>query len=96
MQKRTSLATATLTALMLSVGALQAAPIGAEADPASLTHPLATQTPSPAAEGPATPQWAYALELEDEAGFGWNIASIFICAGFGPWGGIACGITAAA
>ena len=94
MQKRTSLATATLTALMLSVGALQAAPIG-PADPASRTHPPATQA-QPSAEGPATPQWGYALDLEDEAGLGWTLASIFICAGFGPWGGIACGITAAA
>ncbi len=95
MHKRTLLATATLTALMLSAGTLQAAPIGADADPASQTRPLATQT-QPAAEDPVTPQWGFALGFDRDASLLWNIASVFVCAGFGPWGGVACGLAAGA
>ena len=89
MQKRTLLATATLTALLLSVGTVQTAPTDPGAEPAP--HALGLQAMQPA-EAPAGPQWGavYGLGLE------WGIASTLFCAGFAAWGGIACGIAGAA
>ena len=88
MQKRTLLATATLTALLLSVGTLQTAPSGVEAAPAP--HEIGLQTMQ-SAEAPA-PQWGAAYGL----GVKWGITSALVCASFIAWGGIACGIAGAA
>ena len=88
MQKRTLLATATLTALLLSVGTLQTAPTGVEAAPAP--HEIGLQTMQ-SAEAPA-PQWGVAF------GFGlkWGITAAIVCASFSGPGGVACGIAGAA
>ena len=89
MHKRTLLATATLTALLLSVGSLQPVPTGAEAELAP--HALGVQTVL-SAEAPVGPQWGEAFDL----GFWWDVGSILFCAGFGPVGGIACSFAATA
>ena len=88
MHKRTLLATATLTALLLSAGTMQTAPAGVEAEPAPYASGLQTMQ---SAEAPVGPQWGEAFDL----GLWWDIGTIFVCGGFGPFGGIACGITAA-
>ena len=89
MQKRTLLATATLTALLLSVGTLQTAPAGVGAEPAP--HALGAQTMQ-SAEAPAGPQWGAAWGW----GFGWGVVAALTCAAFSGPGGIACGIAGAA
>lgn len=88
MQKRTLLATATLTALLLSVGTLPTAPTGFEAAPAH--HDIALQTLQ-SAEAPAGPQWGAAF------GFGlkWAVGAAFFCGAFSGPGGIACGVAGA-
>lgn len=88
MHTRTLLATATLTALLLSAGSLQTAPAGVEAELAP--HALAVQTVQ-AAEAPAGPQWAQAWGW----GLGWAVAGAFLCGMFMGPGGIACSITGA-
>ena len=89
MHKRTLLATATLTALLLSVGSLQPVPIGAEAELAS--HALGVQTMQ-SAEAPTGPLWGEAFGW----GFGWGVVAAIFCASFSGPGGIACGIAGAA
>ena len=89
MQKRTLLATATLTALLLSVGTVQTAPAGVGAEPAP--HALAPQTMQ-SADAPAGPQWGAAFGL----GIKWGIAAALVCASFSGPGGAACGIAGAA
>ena len=89
MQKRTLLATATLTALLLTGGSLQTAPTGIETEPAP--HALGVQTvQSP--EAPVGPLWGAAFDL----GFWWGVLSAAVCASFAGPGGIACGIAGAA
>ena len=89
MQKRTLLATATLTALLLSVGTLHTAPTGVETEPTPLA--LAAQT-TQSAEAPVGPRWgaAWGWDLE------WGIAAAIFCGMFSGPGGIACGIAGAA
>lgn len=89
MHKRTLLATATLTALLLSVGSLQPVPTGVDAELAP--HALGVQTVL-SAEAPAGPQWGEAFDL----GFWWGVVSAGVCASFMGPGGIACGIAGAA
>ena len=89
MHKRTLLATATLTALLLSVGSLQPAPIGVETELAP--HALGVQTMQ-AAEAPNGPLWGEAFGW----GFGWGVFAAIFCASFSGPGGIACGVAAAA
>ena len=89
MHKRTLLATATLTALLLSVGSLQTAPMSVETEPAP--HTLSPQTMQ-SADAPASPEWGAAFGL----GFKWGVLSAFVCAAFSGPGGIACGIAGAA
>lgn len=89
MHKRTLLAAATLTALLLSVGSLQPAPIGVETELAP--HAVDVQTMQ-AADAPVGPQWGEAFGW----GLWWDISTILACAGFGPAGGIACSLAAAA
>ena len=89
MHKRTLLATATLTALLLTAGSLQTAPAAAEAEPAP--HALGLQTMQPA-EAPVGPLWGEAFDL----GIWWGVVSALVCASFSGPGGIACGIAAAA
>ena len=89
MHKRTLLATATLTALLLSAGTLQTAPTGVEAELAP--HALATQTMQ-SSEAPTAPQWGAAWGW----GFGWSVVAAVACSAFTGPGGIACGIAGAA
>lgn len=88
MQKRTLLATATLAALLLSVGSLQTAPMGVETELAPYASGLQTMH---AVEAPAGPLWGEAWGW----GLWWNVFSVFACAGLGPVGGIACGVVGA-
>ena len=88
MQKRTLLATATLTALLLTAGSLQTAPAGAE----ELAPPALSQQTLQSAEAPVGPQWGAAWGW----GFGWGVLSAIACAAFSGPGGIACGIAGAA
>ncbi len=95
MQKRRLLATATLTALLLSVGTLQTAPIGASAElapHAQAAAPAVLQS----ADGAATPQWGAAYGFRQTAAFAWGAFSAVLCAGFAGPGAIACGIAGAA
>lgn len=89
MHKRTLLATATLTALLLTTGSLQTTPAGVEAELAP--HALGQQT-TQSAEAPVGPLWAEAFGW----GFWWGAAAAVVCGAFSGPGGIACGITAAA
>ena len=89
MHKRTLLATATLTALLLSVGSLQPVPTGAEAELAP--HALGVQTVL-SVEAPVGPLWGEAFDL----GFWWGVLSAAVCGAFSGPGGIACGIAGAA
>lgn len=91
MKKRTLLVTATLTALVLSVGALQATPVEGAAEPAAPTPISAEGTPQ-AVETPAGPQWGHAFGL----GTPFSIASTLVCAFFSVAGAIACGLAGAA
>ncbi len=88
MQKRTLLATATLTALLLTAGSLQTAPTGA-GEPAR--HALVQQTMQ-SAETPVGPLWGEAWGW----GLWWGVLSAFACLPFSGPGALACGITGAA
>ena len=89
MHKRTLLATATLTALLLSVGSLQPAPMGVETELAP--HELTVQTmQSP--ETPVGPLWGEAWGW----GLWWGVLSTLACLPFSGPGAVACGITGAA
>ena len=89
MQKRTLLATATLTALLLSVGSLQPAPMSVETELAPYASGLQTMH---AVEAPAGPLWGEAFDM----GFWWGVLSALVCSSFAGPGGIACGIAGAA
>ncbi len=89
MHKRTLLATATLTALLLSVGSLQPVPTGVDAELAP--HALGVQTMQPA-EAPTGPLWGEAFGW----GLWWGVLSAFVCLPFSGPGAVACGITGAA
>ena len=95
MQKRRLLATATLIALVFSVGALQPAPIGAAPELAPHTQAAAPYAP-PAADGPAAPQWSYAWGFGRTAGAIFAVAGTVTCAPFIWIGAVACGLTGAA
>jgi len=88
MHKRTLLATATLTALLLTAGSLQTAPTGVEAELAP--HALSLQTLQ-SAEPPAGPLWGEAFGW----GLWWGIATAIVCAPFLGPGSVACGVTGA-
>ena len=88
MHKRTLLATATLTALLLTAGSLQTAPTGVQVEPARHASGLQTMQ---AAEAPVGPLWGEALEL----GFWWGVATAIVCAPFLGPGAVACGVTGA-
>ena len=89
MHKRTLLATATLTALLLSVGSLQPVPAGAESELAP--HALGVQTLQ-SSEAPTGPLWGAAFGW----GFWWGALSAAVCLPFAGPGALACGITGAA
>ena len=95
MQTRTLLATATLTALLLSVGTLQPAPMEAAAQLAPHTQLAAPGTPQ-SAEGPAAARWGAAFGFEAEGTFWWGVVTAVVCGVFTGPGGIACGIAGAA
>lgn len=102
MKKRTLLATATLTALVLSFGTLQPAPaagaaaLAAHAQPLdALAQPLDALAPL-AAEAPAAPQWGYAWGMDREEAAVFGMLSVLTCAPFIWVGAIACGFTAVA
>ena len=88
MTKRKVLAVATLAALPMFVGASQ-----------SIAEPVTTRTETAhtwqMTDHPAGPQWSYAFGMEGEELLAFAIAGVVECAFFGPWGGIACGITSA-
>ena len=89
MHKRTLLATATLTALLLTGGSLQTAPAGVDAELAPHASGLQTMQ---SAEVPVGPLWGEAFDL----GIWWGVLSTLVCASFSGPGGIACGIAGAA
>ena len=89
MHKRTLLATATLTALLLSVGSLQPVPTGVDAELAP--HALGVQT-GLTAEAPVGPQWGEAFDL----GIWWGVLSAAVCLPFTGVGAFACGVAGAA
>ena len=93
MHKRTWLATATLTALLLTAGSLQVAPTGVEAELAP--HALGMQTLQ-SAEAPVGPQWGYAWGMEGEDAAAFGALGVFTCAPFIWIGAIACGLTGVA
>ncbi len=95
MQRRRLLATATLTALLLSIGTLPTAPAGTAAEPASHTQPAAPHAPW-TADGPAAPQWGAAFGFDTEESFWWSVAGAIVCSFFTGPGGIACGVAGAA
>ncbi len=89
MHRRTLLATATLTALLLTTGSLQTTPTGVEVEPAPHASSLQTMQSS---EVPAAPRWGAAFGW----GIKWNLATLVICAAFTGPGALACGLTGAA
>lgn len=94
MKKRTLLATATLTALVLSFGTLQPAPAAGAA--ALAAHAQALDAPAPlAAEAPASPQWGYFWGWESEEALLWGIVAAVFCSPFAGPGAVACGVTGA-
>ena len=88
MHKRTLLATATLTALLLTTGSLQTAPAGIDAELAPHTSVLQTMQ---SAEVPVGPLWGEAFGW----GLWWGIATAVVCAPFLGPGSVACGVTGA-
>lgn len=90
MKKRTLLATA-LTALVLSVGVVQPAPVGETAEPAT---PIQAGAP-PTVEAPAGPQWGYGWGMDREEALLFGVAGVLTCAPFMWVGAIACGVTGA-
>ena len=87
MQKRTFLAAATLTALLLSMGPLQPSAIGATADPAAHSLQLT--------EDATGPHWAYVWGFNGAEGLAFGITAAFMCSAFTGPGGFACGVTGA-
>lgn len=90
MKKRTLLATA-LTALVLSVGVVQPAPVGETAEPATPIQASAL----PTVEAPAAPQWGWVWGWEGNESMAWAIVSAGVCAAFSGPGGFACGVASA-
>lgn len=94
MQKRTLLAVSTLTALLLSVGTLQPAPMETGAELALHGHQVAPQAPPSVAE-PVAPQWAYAWGLGGNESLIFGALGAATCAPFIWIGSLACGLTGA-
>lgn len=99
MKKRTLLATATLTALVLSSGALQPVPIDGAATLASYAQPLDAQlldAQAPSTVGhPTSPQWGWVWGWGGNESMSWSVIGTLVCAAFTVPGAIACGITGA-
>ncbi len=95
MQKRTLLAISTLTALLLSVGTLQPAPVETGAELAPHSHQAAPHTPQ-SAEAPAVAQWAYAWGMSRGEAALFASLGVVTCAGFIFIGSVACGLTGVA
>ena len=94
MQKRKVLAISTLTALLLSVGTLQPAPMETGAELALHGHLVASHAP-PSVEKPVAPRWAYALGMNREETLIFGLAGAVVCSPFIWIGAIACGVTGA-
>lgn len=94
MQKRTLLAVSTLTALLLSVGTLQPAPMETGAELALHSHQVAPHV-LPSVEEPVAPQWAYAWGMGGNESLVFGILGAATCAPFLWIGSLACGITGA-
>ena len=88
MTKRKVLAVATLVALLVFVGVSQSAPEPVAA-PTETAHTWQMK------ERPAGPQWMYAFGVEGNEALAFGIVAAFECSFFGPWGGLACGVTGA-
>jgi len=84
---RKVLAVATLAALPVFVGVSQSA-----------LEPAVTQTETAhtrqMTERPAGPQWAYVFGMGGEIALIFGIVAVIQCSFFGPFGSIACGVTA--
>lgn len=87
MKKRTLLATA-LTALVLSVGVVQPAPVGETAEPATPIEAGAL----PTVEAPPAPQWGWVWGWGGNESMAWGLVSAGVCAVFAGPGGFACGV----
>ena len=94
MQRRRLLAMATLTALVLSMGILQPAPMGTGAELAPHTQQTAPYTPQLAE--PATAQWSYAWGMGGQEALAFGVLSAITCSPFIWIGSMACGLTGAA
>jgi len=88
MIKRKVLAAATLVALPMLVGAAQSVP-----------EPVATRTETAhtwqMTDRHAGPQWIYAFGMDGGEALAFGVMAAVECSFFGPWGGLACGITGA-
>ena len=88
MIKRKVLAAATLVALPMLVGVAQSVP-----------EPVATRTETAytwqMTDRHAGPQWIYAFGMDGGEALAFGVMAAVECSFFGPWGGLACGITGA-
>ena len=91
MKKRTLLATA-LTALVLSVGVVQPAPVGETAEPATPIQAGAL----PTVEAPAAPQWGWVWGWEGNESMAWGLISAVVCASFVGPGAFFCSVAGVA
>lgn len=94
MQNRKLLAISTLTALLLSVGTLQPAPMQTGTELATHGQQAAPHAP-PSVEAPAAPQWAYAWGMNREESLAFAVLGVATCLPFMWVGAAACGITGA-
>ena len=88
MTKRKVLAAATVATLLMCLGTAQ--PISS---PAAVWTEQAP--PGSAGDQPAGPQWVYVWGFQSEDALAFAIMGAISCAGFGPWGGLACAVTGA-
>lgn len=88
MTKRKVLAAATLTALPFFTGTAQpGVNQGLMAQQTAHTLQVSDQA--------VGPQWGYAFGMEGEEALAYAIAGAIGCSFFGPFGGVACGVTGA-
>lgn len=94
MRTRKLLAMATLTGLLLSIGVLPTAPMGAGTELTSHAQQAAPLAPS--AQAPAVPQWGYAWGMNREEAAVFGALGVATCLPFIWVGAAACGLTGVA
>lgn len=94
MRTRRLLAMATLTGLLLSIGVLPTAPMGAGTELASHAQQAAPHAPS--AHAPAVPQWGYAWGMNRTEAAIFGVFGVATCLPFMWFGAAACGFTGVA